>query len=310
LLTGFSVVTYSALHHVGGFAGLQHSVPPPYASFLGIESYGGWKMFGLIVALGFSVLADPGRRSCMYSALTERGAKWSMVCAGAIVMVFSVVVGIAGMYAYHLNPNLPVPDEALLWLVMNVLPIWLAAFVVVSVTSGIFSCASSNAMSVGTFFVRHIYPLATGGKYPQRPLLATHLILVIAFIATTTVAMYTGTIVDFVKTFLPITMSGLAIIILVGRFWRRATWQGALAALVVTPIVALAVKFLPAEHQTWNNAVVPTIAGILAHIIVSSLTPPSQISFESVAAAMSREREAIEGAPVPSPLTPMKAQSV
>ena len=32
----------------------------------------------------------------MYSALTEKGAKWSMICAGAIVMVFSVVIGIVG----------------------------------------------------------------------------------------------------------------------------------------------------------------------------------------------------------------------
>jgi len=295
LLTGFGVVTFSALHHVGGFEGLRQAVPPAFYSFLGIQSYGGWKMFGLIVALGFSVLADPGRRSSMYSALSEAGARWSMVCAGTIVMIFSVVIGIAGMYAYKLNPHLPVPDEALLWLVMHVLPVWLAALVVVSITSGIFSCASSNAMSVGTFFVRHIYPLATGGRYPDRPLFTTHCVLVCAFVLTTIVALHAGTIVSFVVTFLPVTMSGLAIIILLGRFWKRATWQGAMAALVVTPIVALSIKFLPPQSQVWNNAVIPTVAGALAHILVSVSTPPSTRSFAEVALAMTAEREAIEG---------------
>ncbi|MDB6023590.1 MAG: putative Solute symporter family protein, partial [Pedosphaera sp.] len=171
LLAGFAVVTSSALRDVGGIASLREAVPPAYFSFLGMESNGTWKTFGLIMTLGLSVLADPGRRSCMYSALSETGARWSMVCAGAIVMVFSVVIGIAGMYAYRLNPNLPVADGALLWLVMHVLPIWLAAIVVVAITSGIFSCACSIAMSVGTFFVRHIYPFATGGRYPVRPVL-------------------------------------------------------------------------------------------------------------------------------------------
>jgi SSS family solute:Na+ symporter len=295
LLTGFGVVTFSALHHVGGLAGLREGLPPAYFSFLGIQSYGGWQMFGLIVALSFSVLADPGRRSCMYSALSERGARWSMICAGVIVMIFSVVVGFAGMYAFRLNPNLKVPDEALLWLVMHVLPVWMAAFVIVAVTSGIFSCASSNAMSVGTFFVRHIYPLVTGGRYPARPLFVTHCTLVCAFILTTVIALNTSTIVDFVKTFLPLTMSGLAVIILIGRFWKRATWQGAVAALVTTPIVALSIRYLPSQYQVWNNAVVPTVAGILAHLVVSANTPPSSRSFAEVAAAMTSERESIEG---------------
>src|SRR5579863_3085455 len=73
LLTGFGVVTASALRHVGGLEGLREAVPPAYFSFLGWESYGGWKMSGLMVALLCSVVADPGRRACMYSALSETG---------------------------------------------------------------------------------------------------------------------------------------------------------------------------------------------------------------------------------------------
>ncbi|HEX4121968.1 MAG TPA: sodium:solute symporter family protein [Verrucomicrobiae bacterium] len=295
LLTGFGVVTSSALHHANGLEGLRQSVPAAYFSFLGVDSYGSWKIFGLIVALGFSVVADPGRRSSMYSALSETGARWSMVCAGIIVMIFSVVIGVAGMYAYQLNPHLPVPDEALLWLVMHVLPVWLAALVVVSVTSGIFSCASSNAMSVGTFFVRHIYPLATGGKYPARPLLVTHCVLVCAFVVSTVIALHAGAIVSFVVKFLPVTMSGLAVIILLGRFWKRSTWQGAVAALVTTPAISLGVMFLLPDTQIWNNAIIPTAAGAIVHVLVSAMTPPATRSFAEVAASMTAERQSIEG---------------
>jgi solute:Na+ symporter, SSS family len=297
LLSGFGVVTWSALGHSGGLAGLARDVPASYFSFFGAASYGGWKIAGLVVALALSVLADPGRRLSMYSARSEAGARGSMAAAGVIVIGFSAVVGITGMYAYHLNPGLADPDAALLWLVMHVLPAWLAAFVVVSVASGIFSCANGNAMAVGTYFVRHIFQLATG-RNPRRPLLAARVALVCAFVLCTTIALHAGTIVGFVLKFLPVTMSGLAVVLLAGRFSRRANWQGALAALIVTPVLSVALMvFLPAGAQAWNNAVVPAVAGLLALAGVSAVTPPPARSVAEMAGRLAAERSGIEDEP-------------
>jgi solute:Na+ symporter, SSS family len=305
LLSGFGVVTASALKDSGGLIGLRESVPPGFFSFLGTASYaerGGWEIAGLVGALALSVLADPGRRMSMYGAQSEAGARWSMFSAGVIVMGFSSVIGIAGMYAYRLNPTLAAPDSALLWLVMNVLPAWLAAFVVVSVASGIFSCANGNAMAVSTFFVLRIYPLATGGRYPKHPLVVARTALACAFVVCTVVAINAGTIVDFVKKFLPVTMSGLAIIIVLGRFWRRGTWQGALAALIITPTVSLTAMFL-FPKAVWNNAVILAVPGVVAHFVVSLLTPPPTRSFKEVAESLGRERQNIEG-PLPGKSNP------
>ena len=298
LLCGFGVLTYSALSHSGGLTGLRDSMPPAYFSFLGVASYGRWKVAGLLVSLVLAVVADPGRRLSMYSAKSESVARWAMVTAGLIVIVFSVVIAITGMYAFKLMPHLKDPDEALLWLVMHVLPAWLAALVVISVASGIVSCASWMAMTSSTFFVRHIYPLATG-RLPQRPLLTVRLALIGAFAVAITVAMHAGSIVGFVVKFLPVTMSGLAIIILLGRFWKRATWQGAIAALVITPSVSLLGMFAPPSAAWLNNAVIPTLAGILAHVIVSAVTPPTKRSLEDVVAVMQQQRQAVEGEVLP-----------
>jgi SSS family solute:Na+ symporter len=238
----------------------------------------------------------------MFGAKSEAGARWSMFVAGVVVMIFSVVIGIAGMYAYSQNPNLQgvEADRALLWLVTHVLPGWLAAFVVVSVTSGIFSCANGNAMAISTFFVRHVYPLATGGRYPRNPLLAARMILVVAFILCITVAIHSGTIVSFVLKFLPVTMSGLAIIVLLGRFWPRATWQGALAAQIITPAISLIAIFwgkniITAWPQAaaYNNAVFLAVPGVIAHVVVSLLSPKPKRSFAEVAASLKHEREKI-----------------
>jgi solute:Na+ symporter, SSS family len=290
------VLIYTALHAAGGFAGLRQAVPADYSSFLGISSLGAWNVIGLIVVLVLNPIADPGRRLTIYSSASEGAAKWSMVASGLLVIAFSVAIGVTGMYTFHANPNLPVADEALPWLVMNMLPPWLAAFVVVAVVSGMSSTANGNAAAAGTFFVRHIFPLLTG-RYPQHPVIIVRRALAGAFLVSTLVALFTVSIVGFVVKFLPLTMSGLAVIILVARFWSRATWQGALAALITTPAVSLAVMFIPAQAAFWGNPTIPaTVVGLIAHVIVSALTPRPTHRFDDIALVVGRERQNIEGA--------------
>jgi SSS family solute:Na+ symporter len=290
LFFGFGFLVRSALVKAGGLSGLEQSVPAVYFSFLGTESLGGWKVFSLILVLCGSVLADPGRRLTMYSARTEAGAKWSMVVSGLIVILFSASIGIIGMYTFRLNPNLRTPDQALPWLVMNMLPPWLAALVVVAVVSGMSSAANGTAAAAGTFFIRHIFPLLTG-HFPERPVLVVRWALAGVFVFSTALGLFTGSVVGFVIKFLPLTMSGLAVTILLGRFWNRATWQGALAGLITTPLVSIvAMGYL-------DNPTLPAmLAGAAALVLVSLGTPPRRRSIEEVAEAMARERASIEGA--------------
>ena len=289
LFGGFGCLLHTTLHGAGGLEGLRAAVPPDYFSLLGIASIGGWKLVSLILVMILSVIADPNRRLTIYSAHSEASAKWSMVASGAIVVVFSAAIGITGMYTFKLNPHLAVPDQALPWLVMNVLPPWLAAFMVVAVVSGISSAANGTAAAAATFFVRHIFHLVTG-RYPKHPVSMARLALACVFAVSTTMALYTGSIVGFVVKFLPVTMSGLAVIIVLGRFWRRSTWQGAVAALLVTPVASLSLM------NYMDNPVLPaTLTGALALVVASLATSPPRRGFDEVAESMSRERQEIEG---------------
>lgn len=313
LFAGFAFLMHAALQGAGGLVGLQHAVPADYFSFLGFASLGGWNVLALLLVLTLNPIADPGRRLTMYSARTESGATWSMVASGAIVMLFSVAIGVTGMYTFHRNPHLKVPDEALPWLIMHELPPWLAAVVVVAVVSGMSSAANGCAAAAGTFFVRHIFPLVTG-RSPKRPVVVVRRALACAFLLSTLLALYTGSIVGFVVKFLPLTMSGLGVVIILGRFWKRANWQGAVAALVATPLVSIAVSLSPSQTKFWGNPTIPAIVvGFLSQVIVSHCTQPPRRTFEEVAEAMTRERQAIEsphefsgqfsaqpGAPAPS----------
>jgi SSS family solute:Na+ symporter len=294
LFSGFGFLLYTALGDVGGLGGLQQSVPPDYFTFLGIDSMGRSAIVGLLAVLILNPLVDPSRRLTIYSAKSERSALWSMVGSGLIVIGFSVAIGIVGMYTFHLNPKLPVPDEAMPWLVMNKLPPWLAAFVVVAIVSGMSSAANGNAAAAGTFFVRHIFPLVTG-RYPQNPVTMARRALTVVFALSTCLAIFTNNIVGFVVKFLPLTMSGLVVIILLARFWPRATWQGAMAGLIVTPVVSLVVMLVPGQTELWGNPILPaSLAGLIAHLLVSLRTPPPEKSFDEVAEILRRDRQGIE----------------
>ncbi len=296
LLFGFGILTYIVLTNAGGLAGLKSSVPKDYFSVLGVSSYGTWAVISLILTLVLAVISDPTRRQTMFSASGEKSAMTSMIIAGVVEVIFSVVIGIVGMYAFKLNPHLSSPDQSVPWLVANVLPPGIAALIVVAISSAIFSSANGAAITTGTFFVRHIYPLVTG-HYAKRPLVAIRRTLAVAFIISTIIALFAGTIVSFIVKFLPLTVSGLSVIVLFGRFWKRGTWQGALAALIATPIVSLIIMFLPGQADFWQNPIIPaTAAGVIAFIVVSLITPANKYSFEEVAEKLYEERKAVEEA--------------
>jgi SSS family solute:Na+ symporter len=294
LISGFIILTAVSLQNVGGFIGLRMSVPTEYFSFLGTKAIGWKSVISIMLALTIAIIADPARRLIMYSANTERGAKGSLITAGTIEIIFSIAVGIAGMYAYSLNPNIPAQDQAFPWLIKNVLPTWIAAIIIVSITAAVFSSGDSNAAAAGTYFMRHIYSMITG-KYPKRPLFIVRWILVFLFLFSTLLALYAGTIIDFVVNFLSLTMSGIAVIIILGRFWKRSTWQGGVSGLITTFIVSLIVMFVPAITEFWVRPIIPaTLAGIFVQIIVSLITPPKKLSFEEVVIKMTKEREGID----------------
>lgn len=296
LTAGFLALTYFALSQTGGLDQMQASVPAEYFSFLGHEAIGYGRIVSILLALMLSIIADPGRRMIMYSARSAKAAKIALISAGIITIVFSATVAIAGMYAYYLNPDIEKQDQALPWLIVNVLPTWLAASMVVSVASAAYSSGTTNAATVSTFFLRHIYPLVTR-RYPKNPLRTVRWALICLFIVSTLLALYAENIVDFVVDFLSLLISGLAVMVLLGRFWNRANWQGALAALIAAFIVAAFILYIPGQRERWGDAMIPaTLAGVIAHITVSCCTPRRSVSFDEAAEMMMKERDNIERA--------------
>ena len=60
--------------------------------------------------------------------------------------------------------------------------------------------------------------------------------------------------------------------------------------------LTLALMVIPAQARFWDNPIIPaTVAGVIAQVVVSLLTPPNTRSFAEIAEAMKHERQHIEG---------------
>ena len=300
LIAGFAALTATALHDMGGLVGLGRKVPDEFFCLSCWTLRDWWEAGSIFLALLIGVIACPGRRMVMYSGRSEAASRWGMIGAGMIEIAFAVVVGIVGMYAYALNSHIANQDKALTWLITAVLPKGLAAVVVVSTGAAIFSAANGSAAAISSYFVRHIHPLLTG-TYPRRPVLTGRLSLACAFVICTGMAIRAGDIVSFVGKFLAVTSGGLAVIVLMGRFWRRATWGGALATLIASAVVSSALIVLavavPSTAAWWfvEQPIIPAaVIGLIAGVAASLMTFPGKVSFESVVAAMQRQRQSID----------------
>ena len=98
--------------------------------------------------------------------------------------------------------------------------------------------------------------------------------LVIAFSITIFVTDMIAYIQKAVGAFLP----GAAVAMLAGRFWKRATWQGAIASVVAGSTLGVAIVAVP-PFAAWINATfggpaIPAIAVSLLGVIAGSLLSP------------------------------------
>ena len=292
LVIGFVALAALGVSSAGGWEGLQAKTPASYWSLLGTESVGWGSTIGIPLALALSYVSEPSFRHRIYSARSEAGAKWSMIIPGLIAAPFSLVIALLGMTAFAFNPSLESADHALPWLALEVFPLWATGAVLVSGFAATFSSGNSDAASGAVFFVRHIYQLVAG-KPPTRPLLVSRLAIAAMIAGATVMAGSFGSIVDFVVVFVSVLGSGLGVVILLGRFWPAATWQGALAAILTGGLVSCLIEFLPSQKALWDQPILPaTLAALLAHIAVSRLTPSAKASVETIAAQFEAERRA------------------
>ena len=296
LFVGFTVLAVLAVATLGGFSGLDAQSGEEAMSVLGLEAMGPLPALSFAAVIAVGVLATPSYRQRIYSAANTRVVRRSFLWVAGLFGFFAIMPALVGMAAYSLNPDLESPDMAFPYLATEVFPLALGAFLLVAGLSATMSSGDSDAVTAVTILLRDVVHMVTG-RMPkkERMVLYSRIGLFSVLALALAGALVADTVIDYITTMISTILTGLFVASVLGRFWRRATWQGGVAAIIAGSAASLTVEANASWSEFWGSPVFPSLAAAAAAgVFVSLITPQTRISAEEALDQLAEERAQID----------------
>lgn len=296
LFVGFFLMAGVALYEVGGLSAMADAQPVLNQSFLSLDKIGVVHGLSLFFAVLVGVLVAPSFRQRIYSGKHVKSIRQSFYLSGGLYLIFAIVPAIIGMVAFVLNPNLDNSAFSFPYMAFELLPFGFAALVIVAGLSATISSASSDAIAAVSVLIRDIYSLVFKRMPHAHEVVMLSRIGLVATIGTALLlALLTDDVIGYITNMIATLMSGLCVCVMLGHFWPRFNWQGAITALVVSLCVSLAVIFIPTWQAFWSNPIIPAIlASAIMAFIVTILTPVQTCSSGEALAILKAQREEMQ----------------
>ena len=182
------------------------------------------------------------------------------------------------------------------------MPLALGVLIIIAGISATLSSASSDAIAGVSVVLRDLYRLATG-KMPQphKVVLLSRISLLLTIGLALLLALSSDNIIGYITKMIAILMSGMCVCGLLGRFWPRFNWQGALAALIAGMGSAVWIGMDAQLNAYWGNPIIPAfLSALVAGIVISLCTPRSLLTPAEALARLNAEREEMETSKTPA----------
>lgn len=301
ILIGFGLIAVRAIPMAGGYEAVTEAFvaagKPGAMSFYGLKEYGVMAAIALVLSTAMGVIGTPTHRTRIYTSKDEGTARKAFLGQGLLLFAWSFVTAIIGMSAFAIASKNGVagdlkPDYAFSYMATQVLGPVVGLLFMICGLSATMSSGDSDAISGVTILLTDVYPSVTGktipakdyAKYSRIALVTT---LVIAFLITLLI----NDVIGYISTVVGGLLPGVAVAMLLGKFWKRANWQGGLACIGSGTILGLAILLIPA-FKDWVNAtmggpaVPATIISLVFGVVVSLITPadntPEEVRLQNV----------------------------
>ncbi|MGA5449566.1 sodium:solute symporter [Streptomyces umbrinus] len=267
-----------AVVKAGGFSEMKAQLPTEYFDPLGI---GGETIFTYVLIYTFGMLIGQDIWQRVFTAGSDRTAKWGGTVAGTYCLVYALAGAVIGTAAKVLYPKLDSADDAFATIVKDELPMGVRGLVLAAALAAVMSTSSGALIACATVANNDIWSRLRGAvttsgtadsdeeRDEVRGNRAFILIMGVAVICT---AIALNNVVEALTVAYNLLVGGLLVPILGGLLWKRGTAQGALAAVAVG---GLAVIGLMASYGILANE--PIYYGLLSslavYVIVSLATP-------------------------------------
>ncbi|MCG6229059.1 sodium:solute symporter family protein [Vibrio furnissii] len=296
LFVGFILMAVLSVQHIGGLDNLYSAMEPEAISFLAIDKLGLIPAISLAVVIGVGVLATPSFRQRIYSGKDVSTIRRSFVGSGVLYLFFSIIPAVIGMAAHAIDPELNNANFAFPYIAATILPVGIGLIVLIAGLSATMSSASSDAIAGVSILLRDVYVMFTGRVPNKESMLSySRWALVVVIGCALLFALTSNDIISYITKMISTVMSGMFVCGMLGRFWKRYNWQGALATLAGASLASFAVMMSPDLTAFWGNPVIPScLFALTAGVAVSLITPANQVSPDTAKMILDDERALME----------------
>ncbi|MEM9079864.1 MAG: sodium:solute symporter family protein [Verrucomicrobiota bacterium] len=295
LFVGFLIMGFVCLGRIEAWSDSSALFDGEYFAFLGSGEWMG--SLTVAVSVFISTATVPSFRQRIYSSKDAGTVRKSYYWSAGLYLLFAIIPVVIGITASRLIPGLENQDQAFPELLTTILPAGLAVVVLIAGLSAVISSASSDAIAGTSILLRDVFILFTGKMPPKkRAIQYSRVGAAVTSILAVLFTMLSDNIFGYIKSMVGLVISGLFVCCVLGRFWKRSTWQGGVTALVVGTLVAVVVFLVPEWKEFFGGVTIPAVlASLVSSVVVSLLTPPNEISEEEALRSLEKEREAFEG---------------
>ncbi|WP_174614656.1 sodium:solute symporter family protein [Virgibacillus ihumii] len=296
LFAGFTLLAVLSFVKVGGFTGISNSLPKDMTTFAGVQETGLIPGISLILVTVVAVLVIPAYRHRIYSGKNTKVVKKSFIISGIVAVLFAICPTIIGLAAKIVNPDISDTAFAFPYMITEVFPLWVGAFLLVAGLAATMSSGDSDAIAGTTILIRDVYQVFTG-KLPDKnkTILYSRIALIVTIGLALLFILESTNIIGYITNMSSTIMTGLLVASILGKYWPRATWQGGIACLIAGSGTSLVVISSDSLSVFWGNPVIPSlVVSLLAGVVISYLTPRKSISKEEALAKLENERSVFE----------------
>lgn len=280
ITVGCIVLFVGTVVYAGGFQRSTEILAAQDTNFLSPTMGGAFPpMFALSLACltGYFIVGMP---HAMLGALTyknTRALKRGIWMGAILVLLWTLLLCMAGVIGRSLVPDLAVPDEIAPWLAMHVVPEALGGIVLAGIVAGIQTTVAAMAIiitsSIASNLLRELKPDVSNEKVKlaSRVTMGACLAIAIGF------ALLQPRLIQWIIFF---SIGGLVTAtfgpILLGLFWKRGNQWGAIASICWGMIVYGLANTIVPQMSLWGThaSFVAVVSSVIVYVLVSSLTPP------------------------------------
>ncbi len=263
LIGGFAVALPLVWSKVGGAAAITAANVPDtfWDPLYSAGAFSGWTM---LLLLGPSFVISPGLVGKAYSAETIRALKIGLSAAAIAQLLFSFFPVLIGMAGRVHHPGLENINLVLPTVMLNELPVFVAALALSAVFSAEVSTCDAILYMLATSSSKDVYQrFVNQSASPDQLLRVARLAAMIGGILGMLLAVQLATIVDALRIFYSLLAASLLMPVVGGLLWPRATARDAMAG-IAGGVGTLLAFYFGTDGKAWND---PSLWGLIGSAV-------------------------------------------